>query len=106
MVTCVHTHTHTHAHTIAEDQLLYLDPHTVQPTINITDHQHIPDQSYHCAPPDRIPISDLDPSIALGFFCKNEEELDDLIRRLKSVRNEKKTHNIIPTVVTVCACKV
>ena len=75
-----------YTHSFAEEQLLYLDPHTVQPTVNVTDPHHIPDQSYHCLAPDRIPIRDLDPSIALGFFCKNEEDLDDLIRRLKSVR--------------------
>ncbi|CAH3195912.1 unnamed protein product [Porites evermanni] len=33
---------------------------------------------YHCNYPSRMNISDLDPSIALGFFCNTEEEFDDL----------------------------
>ena len=31
-------------------------------------------------------ISGLDPSIALGFFCKDENDLDDLVKKLKQVR--------------------
>ena len=77
---------------LAEDSLLYLDPHTVQPTVNVTDHSHIPDQTYHCSSPDRMPLRELDPSIALAFFCKDEEDLDDLVRRLKSVHSLSHTH--------------
>ena len=98
----VHSHSLTHSHSLSltlslpltlslmhtytEDHLLYLDPHTVHPTVTVTNPCHIPDQTYHCSHPDRIPLSELDPSIALGFFCKDEQDLDDLIRRLKSVR--------------------
>ena len=80
---------------------MYLDPHTVQPTVNVTDPCHIPDQTYHCPSPDRMSITDLDPSIALGFFCKDEEDLDDLIRRLKSVRKSNDFHLSFSSIMSV-----
>ncbi|XP_027048707.1 cysteine protease ATG4B-like [Pocillopora damicornis] len=58
--------------------LLYLDPHTTQQAVNPEKLSQIPDESYHCAYPSRMNIADLDPSIALGFFCHSEEDFDDL----------------------------
>ncbi|XP_073255367.1 cysteine protease ATG4A-like isoform X1 [Porites lutea] len=60
------------------DNLLYLDPHTTQQAVFPEKMSQIPDESYHCNYPSRMNISDLDPSIALGFFCNTEEEFDDL----------------------------
>lgn len=68
------------------DHILYLDPHTTQQTVHIPGpaHKHasFPDVSYHCSQADRILISDLDPSLSIGFFCKDEAAIDDLCRRL------------------------
>jgi len=63
------------------DELLYLDPHVTQahidPTI-ISD-----DSSYHCDRMNRMKFSALDPSLALAFACKTENEFDDLISKLR-----------------------
>jgi cysteine protease ATG4 len=68
------------------DNLLYLDPHTTQPSMSCSDSTGmVPDQSYHCSQPDRMNIADLDPSVALAFFCKDESDVDDLCHRLKEV---------------------
>ena len=50
-----------------ENSLLYLDPHTLQPTIPAptTSDGWIPDRTYHCEQADRMSLSDLDPSLAL-----------------------------------------
>ncbi|KAK2573814.1 Cysteine protease ATG4B [Acropora cervicornis] len=64
------------------NNLLFLDPHTTQQAVNPEKMSQIPDESYHCVHPSRINISDLDPSIALGFFCKTEEEFDDLCEQI------------------------
>lgn len=64
------------------NNLLYLDPHTTQQAVNPEKMSQIPDESYHCVHPSRMNISDLDPSIALGFFCKTEEEFDDLCEQI------------------------
>ena len=47
------------------DNMLYLDPHTTQPAVSSSDTGVVLDQSYHCTQPDRMSISDLDPSVAL-----------------------------------------
>lgn len=49
------------------DNLLYLDPHTTQSVVSYSEASNgmVPDQSYHCSQPDRMHISDLDPSVAL-----------------------------------------
>jgi cysteine protease ATG4 len=37
--------------------------------------------SYHCSIVRRIPLDSIDPSLALGFYCRNREEFDDLCAR-------------------------
>jgi len=38
------------------------------------------DETYHSPLPDRMKILDLDPSIAVGFFCRNQDEFRALVR--------------------------
>ena len=64
------------------DDLLFLDPHTSQPIVRCDPSQPASDSSYHCSTAGRLPITRLDPSIALGFYCRNEEEVEDLCRAL------------------------
>ncbi|ELV12252.1 Cysteine protease ATG4B, partial [Tupaia chinensis] len=48
------------------DELIYLDPHTTQPAVELTDSCLVPDESFHCQhPPSRMSIRELDPSIAV-----------------------------------------
>ncbi|KAH0623964.1 hypothetical protein JD844_007192, partial [Phrynosoma platyrhinos] len=66
------------------EELIYLDPHTTQPAVEPIDSCHIPDESFHCQhPPCRMSISELDPSIAVGFFCNKEEDFNDWCQRIK-----------------------
>ncbi|XP_062521684.1 cysteine protease ATG4B-like [Corticium candelabrum] len=66
------------------NQLLYLDPHTTHMSVNPEMKSNIPDKSYHCSSINFLPISDLDPSISLGFYCHDEEEVDQLYHQLVS----------------------
>ncbi|KAK3555344.1 hypothetical protein QTP86_014942 [Hemibagrus guttatus] len=60
-----------------DDELIYLDPHTTQSAVDSEMGLGVGDQSYHCQrSPHRMKISSLDPSVALGFFCKSEEDFD------------------------------
>ena len=47
------------------DHLVFLDPHTTQPTVRPSDLAHILDTSYHCNNPGYMKIHDIDPSIAV-----------------------------------------
>ncbi|GAB1285282.1 Cysteine protease ATG4B [Apodemus speciosus] len=68
------------------EELIYLDPHTTQPAVELTDSCFIPDESFHCQhPPCRMGIGELDPSIAVGFFCKTEEDFNDWCQQVKKL---------------------
>ncbi len=68
--------------------LVYLDPHTVQPAASERecDDEFFPYQdvveSYHCRHPRMIPALNIDPSLAVGFYCRTGAELCDLVARL------------------------
>lgn len=60
------------------DELIYLDPHTTQTFVDTEDTGTVQDQTYHCQKnPNRMKILNLDPSVALGFFCKEEADFDN-----------------------------
>ncbi len=59
-------------------QLLYLDPHEVQPALSLplTAEQL---RSCHCTHvPRTMPVAQIDPSLALGFLCATAAEFDEL----------------------------
>uniref|UniRef100_A0A8C6NV12 Cysteine protease n=1 Tax=Nothobranchius furzeri TaxID=105023 RepID=A0A8C6NV12_NOTFU len=68
------------------EELIYLDPHTTQPAVEPCEDGQVPDETYHCQhPPCRMHICELDPSIAVGFFCRTEDEFDDWCMRIRRV---------------------
>ena len=53
---------------LSGDELIYLDPHTTQPHVDITTPDST-DESFHCPYPSRVGAVYLDPSIAVvGIF--------------------------------------
>ena len=60
------------------EQLLYLDPHEVQPALGLPlGAEQL--RSCHCHhPPRSIPVSQIDPSLALGFLCSSAQDFDEL----------------------------
>ncbi|KAM9085356.1 cysteine protease ATG4B isoform 2-T2 [Megaptera novaeangliae] len=68
------------------EELIYLDPHTTQPALQAAEHCPIPDESFHCQhPPSRMSIAELDPSIAVGFFCGTEDDFNDWCQQVRKV---------------------
>ncbi|XP_063682985.1 cysteine protease ATG4B-like [Bolinopsis microptera] len=67
------------------DKLLYLDPHVTQESLSPDDIdlENIPDETYHTTKVDLLPWDQLDPSIAVAFYCKTEESFDDLCQQLQ-----------------------
>eukprot|EP01025_Chloroclados_australasicus_P021824 TRINITY_DN2279_c0_g1_i5.p1 TRINITY_DN2279_c0_g1~~TRINITY_DN2279_c0_g1_i5.p1 ORF type:complete len:488 (-),score=33.64 TRINITY_DN2279_c0_g1_i5:594-2057(-) len=59
------------------DNLLYLDPHESQAVVRDGDMS-----SYHCDIIRQIPVTSMDSSLALGFYCSNKQEFEDLCGRL------------------------
>uniref|UniRef100_A0A4W3JCB5 Cysteine protease n=1 Tax=Callorhinchus milii TaxID=7868 RepID=A0A4W3JCB5_CALMI len=59
------------------DELIYLDPHSTQAAVDTEEDGSVDDHSYHCQRvPHRMKITQLDPSVALGFFCYTEKDFE------------------------------
>lgn len=68
------------------EELIYLDPHTTQPAVELGGGGSFPDESFHCQhPPGRMGIAELDPSIAVGFFCQTEDDFDDWCQQARKL---------------------
>lgn len=74
------------------DDILYLDPHTTQKSGTIenkaTEEQQEMDNSYHCKYASRMPIINMDPSVAVvGIISINYLKF-----KFKSISNENPLH--------------
>lgn len=62
------------------NELVYLDPHTVQQATDVDalskNMDTVDDSSYHCEYASRVDLNQVDPSIALCFFCASESDFD------------------------------
>lgn len=66
-----------------DDNLFYLDPHWV--CLSVLADEDFSDESYHCSIPPKIPFLNIDPSLAMGFYCRNKIEFEDLCSRIKEL---------------------
>ncbi|KAI7879452.1 peptidase C54 [Lichtheimia hyalospora FSU 10163] len=67
------------------DDLFYLDPHFSRPaleTLPVHEYTKQDLDTYHCPIPRKIHISQLDPSMMLGFYCRTRSELDAFCERI------------------------
>ncbi|XP_066255095.1 cysteine protease ATG4B [Euwallacea similis] len=77
------------------NEVLYLDPHTTQKAGSVGNKDTIEekeiDSSYHCRYASRMNILNMDPSVAVCFFCKTESDFNDLCQKIKDeiVKSQK-----------------
>jgi cysteine protease ATG4 len=66
-----------------DEHLIYLDPHIVQESVQ--PNTKFSDETYHCSVPQKIHISEVDPSLAVGFYCHTKEEFDNLCNSIEEM---------------------
>ncbi|VDP73665.1 unnamed protein product [Echinostoma caproni] len=81
-------------------QLIVLDPHFTQPVVDVGSEQ-FPIKSWHCPVPKLMRMSRLDPSCAVGFYCRTRGELSDLLDRLPSLFTPDQPSPLCSTLVEV-----
>ncbi|KAL2911351.1 Cysteine protease atg4 [Polyrhizophydium stewartii] len=64
-----------------QDNLIYLDPHYLRPCVEPRDLSSYKMEdllSYHCETVRLLPIASMDPSLVIGFYCRDAGEFDSL----------------------------
>ncbi|RLM74429.1 cysteine protease ATG4B-like [Panicum miliaceum] len=67
---------------VQDERALYLDPHEVQMAVNIAPGNLEADtSSYHCSVVRDLALGQIDPSLAIGFYCHDKDDFDDFCSR-------------------------
>jgi len=67
---------------VQDERALYLDPHEVQMAVNISlDNLEADTSSYHCSVVRDLALDQIDPSLAIGFYCRDKDDFDDFCSR-------------------------
>ncbi|KAG0461948.1 hypothetical protein HPP92_020424 [Vanilla planifolia] len=67
---------------VQDDKALYLDPHEVQQVANIKmGNLETDTSSYHCSTVHSMPLDLIDPSLAIGFYCRDKDDFEDFCSR-------------------------
>ncbi|CAB4424750.1 unnamed protein product [Rhizophagus irregularis] len=73
---------------VQDDDLLYLDPHFVRPAINLSKTPEFPIEDYHSTIVRMMDISEMDPSMLLGFLCQSSQDFDNFCIRIEKLNSQ------------------
>ncbi|KAG2683921.1 hypothetical protein I3843_10G055800 [Carya illinoinensis] len=74
---------------VQDEKAFFLDPHDVQPVVSVSsDNQEADTSSYHCNIIRHIPLDSIDPSLAIGFYCRDKDDFDDFCCRASNLANK------------------
>ncbi|KAI5557877.1 hypothetical protein BDE02_17G000500 [Populus trichocarpa] len=74
---------------VQDENAFYLDPHEVQPVVNVSrDDVEANTSSYHCNVVRHIPLDLIDPSLAIGFYCRDKDDFDDFCTLASKLTDE------------------
>ncbi|CAO2821714.1 unnamed protein product [Amaranthus hypochondriacus] len=88
---------------VQDENAFYLDPHDVQPVACVMkDEAEADTSSFHSNVIRHIPLESIDPSLAIGFYCRDKDSFDDFCSRASKLADESNgaplftvTHNRI-----------
>eukprot|EP00455_Lapot_gusevi_P042727 TRINITY_DN5110_c0_g6_i1.p1 TRINITY_DN5110_c0_g6~~TRINITY_DN5110_c0_g6_i1.p1 ORF type:complete len:445 (+),score=97.05 TRINITY_DN5110_c0_g6_i1:142-1335(+) len=72
-----------------DERVFYLDPHTVQDAARFDQDFCTESSSYHCSTIRSMPIQDIDPSLAIGFYCRTYQQFLQFWERAKKLTSGK-----------------
>ncbi|KAK1259487.1 Cysteine protease ATG4 [Acorus gramineus] len=62
---------------VQDNNALYLDPHENQPVVEIArDNLEADTSTYHCNVVRQLPLDTIDPSLAIGFYCRDRDDFE------------------------------
>ncbi|KAL6209721.1 hypothetical protein ACLB2K_020661 [Fragaria x ananassa] len=78
---------------VQDENAIYLDPHQVQAVVELSrNDSEVVDcdatASYHCNVIRHIPLDTIDPSLAIGFYCRDKDDFDDFCLRASKLADE------------------
>mmetsp|Transcript_2839 Transcript_2839/g.5093 ORF Transcript_2839/g.5093 Transcript_2839/m.5093 type:complete len:372 (+) Transcript_2839:52-1167(+) len=74
------------------DNVVFLDPHYPQPVVTCSHSPSILYETYRCTQPRRMSAADLDPSLAVCFYCKDK---DDFLALCDSIEKMPPTNRLV-----------
>ncbi|GAA0187130.1 cysteine protease [Lithospermum erythrorhizon] len=67
---------------VQDEKAFYLDPHETQPVVDIMSNcSEVDTSSYHCNIIRQFPLDSIDPSLAIGFYCRDKNDFADFCSR-------------------------
>ncbi|CAM8952043.1 unnamed protein product [Rhodiola kirilowii] len=74
---------------VQDAKAIYLDPHFVQRVVNINEEKLDTDtSSYHCNTLRHMPLESIDPSLAIGFYCRDKDDFVDFCKHATKLAEE------------------
>lgn len=74
---------------IQDDNAFYLDPHEVQQVVDVMKGNLEGDiSSYHSNTVKQFPLDSIDPSLAIGFYCRDKSDFDDFCSRASELADK------------------
>ncbi|KAK3043082.1 hypothetical protein RJ639_001197 [Escallonia herrerae] len=74
---------------VQDGKAYYLDPHEVQPVVDIKKENLEADtSSYHCNVVRQVPLDSIDPSLSIGFYCRDKDDFDDFCSRAAELADQ------------------
>ncbi|KAI3905069.1 hypothetical protein MKX01_017315 [Papaver californicum] len=74
---------------VQDDKAFYLDPHEVQQVAELRKENLEADTtSYHCSVVRNLPLDMIDPSLAIGFYCRDKDDFNDFCARASKLAED------------------
>ncbi|CBI33041.3 unnamed protein product, partial [Vitis vinifera] len=74
---------------VQDEKAFYLDPHEAQSVVDIRrENLEADTSSYHCNIIRHICLDSIDPSLAIGFYCRDKDDFDDFCIRASKLADK------------------